>query len=108
MQASPLAPHTYAAPVRGQDHRADRFQVGPGGKLAAFRAATGPLRQRLTPAREALGALAPGADPEAVAAALLAAYEGGVLLAGAADDLEALRLALGSVAATALAPEAVA
>lgn len=54
------------------------------------------------------GELAPGADPEAVAAALLAAYEGGVLLAGAAGDLDALRLALGSVAATALVPEAVA
>lgn len=51
------------------------------------------------------GELAPGADPEAVAAALLAVYEGGVLLAGASGDLEMLRLALGSVAATALVPE---
>lgn len=48
------------------------------------------------------GELAPGADPDAVAAALLAAYQGGVLLAGAAGDLEVLRLAVGAVATTAL------
>lgn len=48
------------------------------------------------------GELAPGADPDALAAVLLAAYQGGVLLAGAAGDLAPLRLALDAVAASAL------
>lgn len=56
----------------------------------------------------ARGELAPGTDPEAVAAGLLAAYEGGVLLASAEGDLEVMRLALGAVTTAALAPEAVA
>ncbi|QJY51157.1 TetR/AcrR family transcriptional regulator [Pseudonocardia broussonetiae] len=43
------------------------------------------------------GELAPGADPDAVAAALLAAYQGGVLLAGALGDRDLLRLALDGV-----------
>ena len=51
------------------------------------------------------GELAAESDPEDVAAALLAAYEGGVLLAGASGNLEVLSRALGTVAATALAPE---
>ncbi len=47
--------------------------------------------------------LAPGADPDAVAAALLAVYEGGVLLAGAAHDPTQLRMVLDAVAGLALA-----
>ena len=54
------------------------------------------------------GELAAGSEPEDVAAALLAAYEGGVLLAGASSNLEVLSRALGTVAATALAPESAA
>lgn len=52
------------------------------------------------------GELAAGADPEAVAAALLAAYQGGMLLAGPSRDLTVLRLSLAAVTATALAPPA--
>jgi TetR/AcrR family transcriptional regulator, transcriptional repressor for nem operon len=48
------------------------------------------------------GELTPGADPDAVAAALLAAYEGGVLLAGAARDPAPLRIALDAVTGLAL------
>lgn len=48
------------------------------------------------------GELAPGADPDALAAALLAAYQGGVLLAAVSRDLEHLRLPLDAVAAAAL------
>jgi len=40
------------------------------------------------------GELADGVDPDTAAAALLAAYQGGVLLASGTGDLEALRLAL--------------
>lgn len=43
------------------------------------------------------GQLVPGADPDAIAAALLAAYQGGVLLAGATGDRDVLRLALDGV-----------
>lgn len=50
------------------------------------------------------GELAPGADPDAVAAALLAAYEGSVLLAGAAQDPAQLRTVLDAVAGLALVP----
>lgn len=49
------------------------------------------------------GELAAGADPGAVADALLAAYEGGVLLAAAAHDPAQLRSALDAVAGLALA-----
>jgi hypothetical protein len=48
------------------------------------------------------GELAAGADPDAVAAALLAAYQGGVLLAGAAHDPAQLRIVLDAVAGLAL------
>lgn len=48
------------------------------------------------------GELAGGVDPDTAAAALLAAYQGGVLLAGAAGDLGPLRLALATFQATVL------
>jgi TetR/AcrR family transcriptional regulator, transcriptional repressor for nem operon len=53
---------------------------------------------------EQRGELAAGADPDSVAAALLAAYEGGVLLAGAAHDPAQLRIVLTAVAGLALGP----
>ncbi|MCO1658575.1 TetR/AcrR family transcriptional regulator [Pseudonocardia humida] len=46
--------------------------------------------------------LAADLDPDAAAGALLAAYQGGVLLAGATGDLAALRTALAAFQATAL------
>lgn len=48
------------------------------------------------------GELAPGLDPDTAAGGLLAAYQGGLLLAGATGDLGALRLALAAFQATAL------
>jgi AcrR family transcriptional regulator len=48
------------------------------------------------------GELAAGVDPDTAAGALLAAYQGGVLLAGATRDLGALRLALATFQATVL------
>ena len=54
---------------------------------------------------EQRGELAIGADPDAVAAALLAAYQGGVLLAGAAHDPAQLRVVLSAVAGLALDSE---
>jgi AcrR family transcriptional regulator len=51
------------------------------------------------------GELAPGVDPETAAAGLLAAYQGGVLLAGATGDLTPLRLALATFEATVLADQ---
>ncbi len=53
---------------------------------------------------EQRGELADGADPAAVAAALLAAYEGGVLLAGAEHDPGQLRIVLEAIATLALGP----
>lgn len=53
---------------------------------------------------EQRGELVAGADPDAIAAALLAAYEGGVLLAGAAHDPAQLRIVLDAVAGLALGP----
>ena len=50
----------------------------------------------------ARGELRAGVDPDAAAAALLAAYQGGVLLAGATGDREHLRLALETFQLTAL------
>ena len=49
------------------------------------------------------GELAPGADPDALATALLAAYQGGVLLAAATGDRRVLRHALDAVVSGALA-----
>ncbi|WP_214404858.1 TetR/AcrR family transcriptional regulator [Pseudonocardia lacus] len=49
------------------------------------------------------GELAAGVDPDTAAGGLLAAYQGGVLLAGATGDLGALRLALATFQATVLA-----
>lgn len=43
------------------------------------------------------GELVAGAEPDAVAAALLAAYQGGVVLASATGDLQVLRVALDAV-----------
>ena len=51
---------------------------------------------------EQRGELAAGAPPDVVAAALLAVYQGGVLLAGAADDPDQLRIVLNAVAGLAL------
>lgn len=48
------------------------------------------------------GELAAGVDPETAATGLLAAYQGGVLLAGATGDLTMLRLALATFEATVL------
>jgi AcrR family transcriptional regulator len=45
------------------------------------------------------GELAPGIGPDGAAAALLAAYQGGVLIAAATNDLSVLRSALDTVAA---------
>jgi TetR/AcrR family transcriptional regulator, transcriptional repressor for nem operon len=56
---------------------------------------------------EQRGELVAGADPDAIAAALLAAYEGGVLLAGAAHDPAQLRIVLDAVAGLALGPASV-
>lgn len=50
------------------------------------------------------GELAAGVDPDAVAAALLAAYEGGVLLANTAHDSAQLRIVLDAVAGLVLGP----
>lgn len=50
------------------------------------------------------GELVTGADPDAAAVTLLAAYQGAVLLAAATGDLRVLHLALDAVAATILAP----
>jgi AcrR family transcriptional regulator len=48
------------------------------------------------------GELADGVDPDTAAAALLAAYQGGVLLASGTGDLGALRLALATFQTTVL------
>jgi TetR/AcrR family transcriptional repressor of nem operon len=48
------------------------------------------------------GGLVAGVDPDTAAAALLAAYQGGVLLAGATGDLGNLRLALATFQAAVL------
>ena len=48
------------------------------------------------------GELADGVDPDTAAAALLAAYQGGVLLASGTGDLGALRLALTTFQTTVL------
>lgn len=48
------------------------------------------------------GELASGIDPEAAAAALLATYQGGTLLAGPSGDLEVLRLALSALTSSML------
>jgi TetR/AcrR family transcriptional regulator, transcriptional repressor for nem operon len=56
---------------------------------------------------EQRGELVAGADPDAIAVALLAAYEGGVLLAGAAHDPAQLRIVLDAVAGLALGPASV-
>lgn len=50
------------------------------------------------------GGLITGADPTVLAAGLLAAYQGGMLLADVRGDLEPLRRALQAVTAVALAP----
>ncbi len=50
------------------------------------------------------GELAPGADPADLAVGLLAAYEGGVLLADVADDPDRLRRALRAAVGPALTP----
>jgi AcrR family transcriptional regulator len=52
------------------------------------------------------GELAPGADPATLATGLLAAYEGGVLLADVSGDVERLRQALHAVIGPALLPAA--
>ena len=51
---------------------------------------------------QARGELHPAADPDTVAVALLAAYQGGILLANARGDLTPLRRALDGVTLTAL------
>ena len=50
------------------------------------------------------GELLPGTDPSVLAAGLLAAYQGGILLADVRGDVEPLRRALQIVMAAALAP----
>jgi AcrR family transcriptional regulator len=50
------------------------------------------------------GGLIPGADPPVMAVGLLAAYQGGLLLAELSGDVEPLRRALGTVTGLALAP----
>jgi AcrR family transcriptional regulator len=51
------------------------------------------------------GGLTPGSDPAVVAAGLLAAYQGGMLLADVSGDVAPLRHALDTVLAGALAPQ---
>jgi TetR/AcrR family transcriptional regulator, transcriptional repressor for nem operon len=51
------------------------------------------------------GGLIAGADPKLLAHGLLAAYQGGVLLADVSGDVEPLRRALETVTATALVPK---
>jgi TetR/AcrR family transcriptional regulator, transcriptional repressor for nem operon len=53
------------------------------------------------------GGLLPGADPSVLAGGLLAAYQGGVLLADAKGDVEPLRRALQTVTDAALVPSVV-
>ena len=50
------------------------------------------------------GGLMPGTDPAVLAGGLLAAYQGGMLLADVAGDVESLRRALNTVVAVALTP----
>lgn len=51
------------------------------------------------------GDLTPGSDPAVLAAGLLAAYQGGMLLADVSGDVAPLRHALDTVLAAALAPQ---
>lgn len=51
------------------------------------------------------GELTPGSDPAVVAAGLLAAYQGGMLLADVSGDVAPLRHALDTVLAAALVPQ---
>jgi TetR/AcrR family transcriptional repressor of nem operon len=53
---------------------------------------------------EQRGELAPGAEPDTVAAALLAAYQGALLVGAAANDPAQLRIVLDAVARLALDP----
>lgn len=55
---------------------------------------------------QARGELADGADPDAVAALLLAAYEGGILLAGVHGRTDVLRQALAGVTSVVLVDRA--
>jgi AcrR family transcriptional regulator len=80
----------------GEDDAAARTALADG--FGRWRAA---LADALRRVRDH-GELAPGVDPDAAAGALLAAYQGGVLLAGATGDLGALRLALSTFQTTAL------
>jgi len=50
------------------------------------------------------GGLMPGTDPAVLAGGLLAAYQGGMLLADVSGDVESLRRALRTVVAVALTP----
>jgi len=50
------------------------------------------------------GGLIPGADPAVVAGGLLAAYQGGMLLADVSGDVESLRRALNTVVTAVLTP----
>jgi AcrR family transcriptional regulator len=80
----------------GEDDAAARTALADG--FGRWRAA---LADALRRVREH-GGLAAGVDPDTAATALLAAYQGGVLLAGATGDLGALRLALANFQATTL------
>jgi AcrR family transcriptional regulator len=80
----------------GEDDAAARAALAEG--FGRWRAA---IAEALRRVRDH-GELAAGLDPDTAAGALLAAYQGGVLLAGATGDLGALRLALATFQATAL------
>jgi TetR/AcrR family transcriptional repressor of nem operon len=80
----------------GEDDAAARTALADG--FGRWRAA---LAEALHRVRDH-GGLAAGVDPDTAAAALLAAYQGGVLLAGATGDLGHLRLALATFQAAVL------
>jgi len=80
----------------GEHDGAARTALSDG--FAHWRAALADARRRVADR----GGLAAGVDPETAASGLLAAYQGGIVLAGATGDLALLRLALATFEATVL------
>lgn len=90
-------------PIGSLVHELDEHDVAARLALAeGFRRWRAELAAGLQRVRER-GELAPGADPDAVAAALLAVYQGAVLMASATDDLADVGAALDAIAGLALA-----
>lgn len=80
----------------GENDAAARAALADG--FGRWRAALAEALRRV----QGRGELVAGVDPDTAAGALLAAYQGGVLLAGATGDLAALRTALATFQATVL------